>query len=80
MEKNYLFKKIFIIVWIEENLLIKEIKFLFPSELKQQLIQICSNLQKKDKLDIEILKFNFPNIFWSLFFYFDLNNIDKTFM
>ena len=60
--------------------LIKEIKLLFPSELKQQLIQISSNLQKKDKLDIEMLKFNFPNVFWSLFFYFDLNNIDKTFM
>ena len=58
----------------------KEIKLLFPSELKHQLLQIVSNLDKKDKLDINLLRINFPNVFWSLIFYFDLNNIDKSFM
>ena len=59
---------------------IKEIKLLLPSELKQQLLQIVSNLNKKDKVDIEMLRFNYPNVFWSLIFYFDLNDIDKSFM
>ena len=73
-------KDIYNLINKRKSSLIKEIKLLFPSELKQQLIQICSNLPKKDKLDIEMLKFNFSNVFWSLFFYFDLNNIDKSFM
>ena len=59
---------------------IKEIKLLFPSELKQQLMQIASNLHKKEKFNLESFRFNFPNVFWSLLFYFDLNNIDKTFL
>ena len=59
---------------------IKEIKLLFPSELKQQLLQIVSNLHKKDKLDVENFRFNYANVFWNLVFYFDLNNIDKSFM
>ena len=60
--------------------IMKEIKLLFPNELKQQLLQIVSNIQKSDKLDVEMMRFNYPNVFWSLIFYFDLNNIDKTFM
>ena len=59
---------------------IKEIKLLFPSELKQQLLQIVSNRPKNEKLDIEMFRFQFPNVFWSLIFYFDLNDIDKSFM
>jgi hypothetical protein len=59
---------------------IKEIKLLLPSELKEQLMQIVSNLNKKEKFDIEMLRFNYPNVFWSLIFYFDLNDIDKSFM
>ena len=61
---------------------IKEIKLLLPCELKHQLLQIVSNLNKNNnnKVDIEMFRFNFPNVFWSCVFYFDLNNIDKTFM
>ena len=59
---------------------VKEIKFLFPSELKQQLLQIVSNLNKKEKLNLELFRLHFPNVFWSLIFYFDLNKIDKSFM
>ena len=59
---------------------IKEIKLLFPNELKQQLLQIVSNLHKNEKFNLESFRFNFPNVFWSLIFYFDLNNIDKSFM
>ena len=60
--------------------IIKEIKLLLPSELKEQLMQIVSNLNKKENVDIEMLRFNYPNVFWSLIFYFDLNDIDKSFM
>ena len=60
--------------------LFKEIKLLLPSELKQKLFQITKNLNSNEQLDIENLRFIFPNVFWSLIFYFDLNNIDKTFM
>ena len=59
--------------------IIKEIKLLFPNELKQQLMQIVSNSQKKEKFDVELFRFNFPNVFWSLLFYFDLNNLHKSF-
>ena len=59
---------------------IKEIKLLFPSELKRQLMQIVSNIPNNEKLDIDLFRFKFPNVFWSLIFYFDLNDIDKSFM
>ena len=59
---------------------VKEIKLLFPSELKQQLLQIVTNIPKQERLDIEMIRYNFPNVFWSLIFYFDLNDIDKSFM
>ena len=60
---------------------VNEITLLFPGELKQSLLQIITSyLNNKDKLHIECLRKNFPNVYWSLIFYFELNNIDKTFM
>ena len=73
-------KDIHNLVYKRKTSLIKEIKLLFPGELKEQLLQIVSNLQKNEKFDIEMFRYNYPSVFWSLLFYFELNNIDKTFM
>ena len=73
-------KDIHNLMYKRKTSLIKEIKLLFPGELKKQLLQIVTNLQKNDKFDIEMFRYNYPNVFWSLLFYFELNNIDKTFM
>ena len=59
--------------------MMKEFKLLFPNELKQQLLQIVTDLNK-DKFDLKSFRYSFPNVYWSLIFYFDLNNIDKSFM
>ena len=73
-------KEIYNLMYKRKSSMLKEAKLLFPSELKQQLLQIVSNIQKKDKFDVELFKYNYPNVYWSLIFYFDLNNINKTFM
>jgi hypothetical protein len=59
--------------------MLKEFKLLFPNELKQQLLQIVGDI-KKDKFDLISFRYSSPNVYWSLIFYFDLNNIDKSFM
>jgi len=59
--------------------MMKEFKLLFPNELKQKLLQIVADLNK-DKFDLISFRYSFPNVYWSLIFYFDLNNIDKSFM
>ena len=43
------------------------------------ILQIVGDL-KKDKFDLISFRYSFPNVYWSLIFYFDLNNIDKSFM
>ena len=73
-------KEIYNLLYKRKSSIIKEVQLLYPSELKKQLLQIVSNLQKKEKFDVELFKYNYPNIFWSLVFYYDLNNINKTFM
>ena len=73
-------KDMFNIVNKRKTSIMKEIKLLFPHELKQQLLQIVSNLQSKDKLDLVSFRYTSPNVYWSLIFYFDLNKIDKSFM
>ena len=60
--------------------MMKEIKLLFPHELKQQLLNIETNIENKDKLDLISFRYTSPNVYWSLIFYFDLNKIDKSFM
>jgi len=59
--------------------MMKEFKLLFPNELKQELLQIVADLNN-DKFDLISFRYSFPNVYWSLIFYFDLNNIDKSFM
>ena len=51
-----------------------------PTELKNYLLKIATNIKNEDKFDIENFRFIYPDLFWSLIWYFDLNNIDKTFM
>ena len=53
---------------------------LSPTEIKNVLFQLATNKKKEEKFDIENFKLNYPEIFWSLIWYFDLNNIDKSFM
>ena len=53
---------------------------LSPTEIKNNLLQLAINKKKENNFDIENFRFNFPDIFWSLIWYFDINNIDKSFM
>ena len=57
------------------------ISLLSPNEIKNKLLQIAAlNSKKKEKFDVENFRYDYPDIFWSLVWYFDLNNIDKSFM
>ena len=56
------------------------IYLLSPTEIKNNLLLIAKNLKKEEKFDVENFRFNYPDLFWSLVWYFDLNNIDKSFM
>ena len=53
---------------------------LTPTEIKKDLLQLISNKKKEEKFDVENFKIFYPDIFWNLIFYFDLHNIDKSFM
>ena len=72
-------KDVYNLVNKRKTSMLKEFKLLFPNELKQQLLQIVGDLNK-DKFDLISFRYSFPNVYWSLIFYFDLNNIDKSFM
>ena len=56
------------------------ILLLSPTDIKNNLLQLSTYKKKQEKLDIENFRFNYPDIFWSLVWYFDLNNIDISFM
>ena len=57
------------------------ITLLSPKEIKNKLLQIAAfNSKNKEKFDVENFRYDYPDIFWSLIWYFDLNNIDKSFM
>ena len=60
--------------------LTSSIYLLSPTEIKNNLLQIAKNLKNEEKFDVENFRFNYPDLFWSLIWYFDLNNIDKSFM
>ena len=61
--------------------MIDSIVLLSPKEIKNNLLQLAfTSSQKEVKFDIENFRLNFPDLFWSLIWYFDLNNIDKSFM
>ena len=53
---------------------------LTPTEIKKDLLQLVGNKKKEEKFDVENFKLYYPDIFWNLIFYFDLHNIDKSFM
>jgi hypothetical protein len=72
-------KDVYNLVNKRKTSMLKEFKLLFPNELKQQLLQIVGDLNK-DKFDLISFRYSFPNVYWSLIFYFELNNIDKSFM
>ena len=57
-----------------------EILFLSPTEIKKQLLDICLQLKKETKFDVESFRLNYPDIFWNLILYFEFNNIDISFM
>lgn len=60
--------------------LTSSIYLLSPTEIKNNLLLIAKNLKNEEKFDVENFRFNYPDLFWSLVWYFDLNNIDKSFM
>ena len=53
---------------------------LSPTEIKNSLIQIAMSKKKEEKFDVENFRYNYPDIFWSLIWFFDLNDINKNFM
>ena len=52
---------------------------LSPNEIKKNLLQLA-NKKKEYNFDITNFKTNYPDIFWSLVWFFDINKIDKSFM
>ena len=69
--------------WIHGNKIsssiFKCINFLSPSEIKIKLLEISSFRKKAVNLDVENFRFNHPEIFWNIIWYFELYNIDKSF-
>ena len=57
----------------------KSINFLSPSEIKRKLLEISSFKNKAINLDVENFRFNFPEIFWNIIWYFELYKIDISF-
>ena len=56
------------------------IVLLSPTELKNKLLLLATNKKKEEKFDIENFRINYPDYFWNLIWYFELKNIDKSFM
>ena len=59
---------------------INEIQLMSPTEVKKELLSICAKSDQQDKFDVEMFRFNYPEIFWSIIFFFDMNKINKSFM
>ena len=57
-----------------------EIIFMSPDEIKKKLLNICDELKKDTKFEVEFFRVMYPDIFWNLILYFQLNNIDFSFM
>ena len=61
----------------------KSIKTLLmsPSTMKNELLKIAKNLEnEREKFDVENFKFNNLRLFWNLIWYFELNQMDSSFM
>ena len=57
----------------------KSISFMSPNEIKRKLLEITTFKKKIINLDVENFRFNFPEIFWNIIWYFELYKIDKSF-
>ena len=51
-----------------------------PSTLKKKLLLIVNNLPKNKNFNVEMFKIKYPNEFWNCLWYFQLNNMDISFM
>ena len=61
----------------------KSIKTLLmsPSTMKNELLKLAKNLEnEREKFDVENFKFNNLRLFWNLIWYFELNQMDSSFM
>ena len=57
----------------------KCVTFMSPSEIKRQLLEITQFKKKSYNLDVENFRFNYPDIFWNIVWYFEIYKIDKSF-
>jgi hypothetical protein len=55
------------------------IELLSPSTIKKQLLKIAKDLGDK-KFDVEMFKKNHKELFWNVVWFFELNNMDISFM
>jgi hypothetical protein len=55
------------------------VELLSPSTIKQQLLKIAKDLGDK-KFDVEMFKKNHKELFWNAVWFFELNNMDISFM
>ena len=55
------------------------IELLSPSTIKKQLLKIAKDLGDK-KFDVEMFKKNHKELFWNAVWFFELNNMDISFM
>ena len=60
--------------------IVGEIVFMSPDEIKKKLLNICEQLKKDTKFDVELFRILYPDIFWNLILYFQFNSIDISFM
>ena len=51
-----------------------------PSTVKKKLLLIVNNLPKNNIFNVEMFKNKYPNEFWNCLWYFQLNNMDISFM
>ena len=57
----------------------KNIKLFSPSTLKKKLLSIVNELQDNN-FDVEKFGTNYPDIFWNIIWYFQLNGMETSFM
>ena len=61
----------------------KTVNLLTPNQIKENLYEIANSCVKDDKhenFQVEEFRNEYPDIFWSLMWYFSLNKIDTTIM
>ena len=58
----------------------KSIRFLTPGEIKKKLIDIAVRKSSNNKLNVENFRKIYPEIFWNIIWYFNIQKIDKNFI